>query len=130
MANNRERIDAGWSQPTPVPAPKKSDAALAWSRSHRANDTESELDVTARLELLDDLMFAAIDGDPVALDHAADAWSATLSDLGDTAVEESRQQYMRRAQTVWHSLRCEPNHPPHKVFAAIEIISLLAAKNR
>jgi hypothetical protein len=130
MANNRERIDAGWSQPTLVPAPKQSDAALVRSRAQRANHTESELDVTARLEWLDDLMFAAIDGDPVALDHAADAWSATLSDLGDTAVEESRQQYMRRAQTVWHSLRCEPNHPPHKVFAAIEIISLLAAKNR
>jgi hypothetical protein len=25
-------------------------------------------------------------------------------------------------------LRHQPNHPPHKVFAAIEIISLLAAK--
>ena len=30
----------------------------------------------ARLEWLDDLMFAAIDGDPVALDCAADAWRA------------------------------------------------------
>jgi len=41
-------------------------------------------------------------------------------------LEESRLQYMRHAQTVWHSLREQANHPPHKVFAAIEIISLLA----
>jgi hypothetical protein len=29
---------------------------------------------------------------------------------------------------VWNELRSQPNHPPHKVFAAIEVISLLAAK--
>jgi hypothetical protein len=29
---------------------------------------------------------------------------------------------------VWNELRNQPNHPPHKVFAAIEVISLLAAK--
>jgi hypothetical protein len=84
----------------------------------------------ARLEWLDDLMFAAIDGDPVALDCAADAWRKTQDELGISALEESRQQYLRRAQSVWHSLRHEPNHPPHKIFAAIEIISLLAGKGR
>jgi hypothetical protein len=31
---------------------------------------------------------------------------------------------------VWHSLRRQPNHPPHRVFAAIEMISLLAGKAR
>ncbi len=51
-----------------------------------------------------------------------------VDELGESALEESRQQYLRRAQSVWHTLRHEPNHPPHKVFAAIEIISLLAAK--
>ena len=51
-------------------------------------------------------------------------------ELGEPALEESRQQYVRRAQTVWRTLRCEPNHPPHKVFAAIEIISLLAGRMR
>ena len=75
-------------------------------------------------------MFAAIEGDPVALDHAADAWHSTRDELGDIALEESRLQYMRRAQTIWHNLRSEPNHPPHKIFAAIEIISLLATKGR
>ena len=85
-------------------------------------------DVTARLEWLDDLMFAAIEGDPVALEAAAEAWNKTLGDLGAETVEESRRQYLRRAQSVWEDLRHTPNHTPHKVFAAIEVISLLAGK--
>ena len=86
----------------------------------------SDLDPTARLEWLDDLMFAAIDGDPVALDYAADAWQKTRDELGDTAVEESRSNTCGMLKRC--GIRCEtqPNHPPHKVFAAIEIISLLA----
>jgi hypothetical protein len=89
---------------------------------------ELDAEIVARLEWLDDLMFAAIDGDPAALDNAAEAWNQVREELGDAALEESRQQYMRRAQSIWNALRSQPDHPPHKVFAAIEIISLLAKK--
>jgi hypothetical protein len=94
----------------------------------RLNHSETDPDLIARLEGLDDLIFAAIEGDAVALENAADAWRKMLHDHGAEAMEESRRQYLRCAQTVWHALRHEPNHPPHKVFAAIEIISLLAGK--
>jgi hypothetical protein len=87
-------------------------------------------DVTSRLEWLDDLMFAAIEGDPAALEAAAGAWKQALGELGPQAIEESRLQYLRRAQCVWNELRHKPNHPPHKVFAAIEVISLLVHKSR
>jgi hypothetical protein len=90
--------------------------------------TESDPDIVSRLEWLDDVIFAAIDGDPAALDGAAAAWKKAVEELGHRAVEESRLQYMRRAQCVWNNLRHEPNHPPHKVFAAIEVISILAGK--
>jgi hypothetical protein len=50
----------------------------------------------------------------------------TIKAVQPMAVEESRQQYLRCARGVWHSLRYQPNHPPHRVFAAIEVISLLA----
>ncbi len=130
LRNEHERVDAGWRQPTSNSSPKNHGEAFEGPHPHRPYYAEAEIDATTRLEWLDDLMFAAIDGDPVALDGAADAWHTTLDELGDTALEESRVQYMRRAQTVWHSLRGEPNHPPHKVFAAIEIISLLAGRTR
>ena len=92
------------------------------------NTGDAHADVNAQLEWLDDLMFAAIDGDPAALQEAADAWKKALAELGTDVVEESRHQYLRRAQSVWSALRHQPNHPPHKVFAAIEMISLLAGK--
>ena len=95
---------------------------------HRLERSETDPDVVARLEWLDDLMFAAIDGDAGSLETVGDAWKNILGELGWEAVEESRRQYLRRAQSVWNELRHQPNHPPHKVFAAIEIISLLAGK--
>ena len=128
--HEREHFEHALLQPAAAPAPKHESAAFGWSHPPRSCNSESEIDPVARLEWLDDLMFAAIDGDPVALDCAADAWQKTQRELGTTALEESRQQYLRRAQSVWHSLRVEPNHPPHKVFAAIEIISLLAGRSR
>jgi hypothetical protein len=114
-----------------APHPPSGDAgALHFGRAHtvQLQHSETNPDVVSRLEWLDDLMFAAIDGDPAALEGAASAWKKTLEELGIRAVEESRLQYLRRAQSVWNALRNEPNHPPHKVFAAIEVISLLAGK--
>ena len=99
-----------------------------FSAAYWFTNYDTQPDITARLEWLDDLMFAAIDGNPVALEAAADAWHKSVDELGLQAVEESRLQYLRRAQRVWNSLRHQPNHPPHKVFAAIEVISLLAGR--
>ena len=121
----------GWSTATgfdPCAEPRTAQAFDVAASSSRVSMPKRNSTPSARLEWLDDLMFAAIDGDPVALDYAADAWHKTRDELGDAALEESRLQYMRHAQTVWHSLRGQPNHPPHKVFAAIEIISLLAGR--
>jgi hypothetical protein len=100
-------------------------ASLAPPRIDR-EDTDPE--ILSRLEWLDDLMFAAINGDPISLQTAADAWHQVVQELGTDVLEESRRQYLRHAQSVWHELRSTPNHPPHKVFAAIEIISLLAGR--
>lgn len=97
-------------------------------RPHTPFRAETRPDVIAQLEWLDDLMFAAIDGDPVALEAAALAWHQTVDELGVEATEESRHQYLRRAQSVWCGLRCQPDHPPHKDLAAIEVISLLAGR--
>lgn len=95
---------------------------------HLLSREETQPEVIARLEWLDDLMFAAIDGDANSLQAATDAWRKTRDELGAAAVEESRQQYVRCAQGVWHSLRLQPNHAPDKIFAAIEVISLLTTR--
>jgi hypothetical protein len=86
---------------------------------------ETRPDVIAQLEALDDIIFAAIEGDPGALQESSEAWHRAVSDLGHDAVEETRRQYLRHAQNVWEELRHQKIQPPHKIFAAIEIIGLL-----
>jgi hypothetical protein len=97
---------------------------------HHVEHTETRPEIVAKLEWLDDLMFAAIEGDPVALETAADAWRKTVDELGRPTLEESRHQYLRRAQIVWGTLRLDPHHSRERVLATIEIISLLAGKSR
>jgi hypothetical protein len=130
LPHEREPYEHVVFHPASLPKSTRERATFSWSHPPTSCNDDQEVDPVARLEWLDDLMFAAIDGDPVALDCASDAWQKTRDALGESALEESRRQYVRRAQTIWHALREEPNHPPHKVFAAIEIISLLASKSR
>ena len=91
---------------------------------------ETRPDVIAQLEALDDVIFAAIDGDPGALELSVSAWRQALAELGHDAIEETRRQYLRHAQSVWESLRHQPAQPTHKIFAAIEIIGLLVNSER
>ena len=110
-------------EPAAEAVPNESDRLPA----HLHRD-ETEPEIVARLEMLDDVIFAAIEGDAVAMEMAADTWHTALAELGPAVVDESRRQYLRHAQTVWETLRHQPNHPPHKLFAAIEIISLLSGR--
>src|SRR5687768_13569407 len=75
---------------------------------HHLEHQQTDPDVLARLEWLDDLMFEAIEGDPVALETAIDAWRKSVEELGIAVLEESRNQYLRRAQSVWNELRSQP----------------------
>ena len=104
----------------------------AHGSSHPPNWTREETrpDVIARLEALDDVIFAAIDGDPSALQQSGDVWQRAVAELGHDTIEETRRQYLRHAQGVWESLRHQEVQPPHKIFAAIEIIGLLVNAER
>jgi hypothetical protein len=53
------------------------------------------------LERLDDLAFEAISGDAAALEKLADAWPKAIQGLNPHAVDETREQYLRRALAVW-----------------------------
>jgi hypothetical protein len=91
---------------------------------------ETRPEVIVQLEALDDVIFAAIDGDPAALQESSAAWQRAVDELGHETIEETRRQYLRHAQGVWESLRHQQVQPPHKIFAAIEIIGLLVNAER
>lgn len=97
------------------------------SQRHFSPDgSQLPTEVVERLEALDDVIFAAIDGNARALQDACFAWETAVRDLGWEVVEESRQQYLRCAQSIWDESRRHPDDSPHYPFAAIEIIGLLA----
>jgi hypothetical protein len=81
--------------------------------------------VIDQLELLDDTIFEALNGDVTALERSAGVWGSALQNLGAEILEESRQQYLRQAETEWQRHRLQPSHSLPKVFTALEIISLL-----
>lgn len=112
----------------PLPVDLRAAENECAAHPYRVVHGEASPEVVARLEWLDDLMFAAIEGDPVALEAAVRAWQRTVDELGAEAVEESRRQYLRRAQNVWNAIRQYPDPGSQRTFAAIEIISLLARR--
>ncbi len=81
--------------------------------------------VMDQLEVLDDTIFKAIDGDVTALERSAGVWESALKNLGAELLEESRQQYLRQAEAQWQRLRLQSGYSLPKVFTALEIISLL-----
>jgi hypothetical protein len=81
--------------------------------------------VIDQLEVLDDTIFEAINGDVTALERSMGAWESALQNLGAELLEESRQQYLRQAEDQWKRLRLQSGHSLPKVFTALEIISLL-----
>ena len=52
--------------------------------------------VIDQLEVLDDTIFEAINGDVTALERSAGVWESSLQNLGAEILEESRQQYLRQ----------------------------------
>jgi hypothetical protein len=88
-------------------------------------DEPSE-EVVRRLEELDDSVFAALEGDAAALDRSVRLWRAVTAEFDPEVVAESREQYLRRAETVWNESRTDPVGSLPRAFAAIEVMNLLA----
>ena len=123
--NSTSRFDHQTSFASPVHWESLQNGELLNSDPEAPTQSLAE-DVIERLEALDDVIFAAIDGDPDALDSAAATWQCTLSELGPETLEESRQQYLRFAKSVWEANREHRDNAPAHPFAAIEIIGILA----
>lgn len=79
----------------------------------------------ARIEALDDTVFAALAGDPAALDQVADLWRRLKRDAPRHLVEESREQYIRHAENLCRQYRDEPLDTLGRAFAAVEILAMM-----
>lgn len=99
--------------------------ATAATRNEHAHDAESPA-VRERLEALDDAMFAAIDGNPDALEKARALWLDSVCVLLPALIEESREQYLRYAAEVTRKFGAHELRDPATAIVALEIFDLLA----
>jgi hypothetical protein len=84
---------AGTSESTNAARPKT-------PRPSKALDPNSPV-VLEKLEYLDDLVFAAINGCGRSLEAVQMVWPEVLAELGDELVAESREQYLRYSLSIW-----------------------------
>ena len=80
-----------------------------------------------RLEELDDMVFAALDGNADALDRELTNCGRTSPrELDPPLVAESQAQYARHARSVWDASRSNPEASLTRAFAALEVLGLVA----
>lgn len=77
------------------------------------------------LELLDDLVYGAINGRPDSLAELTVLWPSLLNHLGPQRLDESREQYLRFALSIWSDYLADPECGAKRAAAALDVICLL-----
>lgn len=111
------------------PAPRGKQPSPSSTATATASRTSSvacaDPEVTDKLELLDDLVFEAIEGKREALAKLRKAWPLILASLGAEAIEESRLLYVERATAVWAQHNSGVLRQPDLAAAALEVLTLI-----
>jgi len=83
-------------------------------------------EVLEKLEMLDDVVFEAIDGRQEAMDRLRETWSRLHDELGDELLADSREQYLRHALSIWQG-SIEPGgvREAARAIAALEVLCIL-----
>jgi hypothetical protein len=83
-------------------------------------------EVVEKLEHLDDLVYEAISGQARAMEQLHTLWPRLVKELGDQALAESREQYLRHALSVWGEC-AEVNgiRNPARANQALDVLCLL-----
>ncbi len=77
------------------------------------------------LERIDDLVFAAISGDLSALAELQVLWPCVVGDLDPDVVEQSREQYLRCALSIWSQAVEAHVKQPERAISAIDVLCVL-----
>ena len=77
------------------------------------------------LERIDDLVFTAIDGDDRSLGELQVLWPMVAAELNEDLVEQSREQYLRCALSIWTECVEGEVRRPERAVAAIDVLCVL-----
>jgi GTPase-associated protein 1 len=126
--------DSGDQAAQSVPAPTENLSGRA-SHDGRLNDgllnSPSELldvhsaETVQLLEKLDDCVFDAISGDQRALTEVVRLWPEVVQAIGPSKIEESREQYLRYALSIWESCLEEGLREPKRAVASLQVLNVL-----
>jgi hypothetical protein len=107
------------------PAATATAATATLSRPSQHLDPDSP-EVLAKLEMLDDMVFDAINGRSVAIDRLRKLWVGMQKELGLDLFAESREQYLRYALSVWEQgIEREDASDPANALLALEVLCVL-----
>jgi hypothetical protein len=87
-------------------------------------DVESP-ETLERLERLDDVVFDAMTGDERALEEMSRLWPQLMEELGADKLEESREQYLRYALSIWETCLDDGLRDHDRALASLQVLSVL-----
>jgi hypothetical protein len=88
-------------------------------------DVDDQWSVTECLEQLDDVVFDALRGSPAALAHLELLWPSAIGSLGYDVLAESREQYLRKALSIWHDFFDAEGRRSDSAMAALDVLCVL-----
>jgi GTPase-associated protein 1, N-terminal domain type 2 len=86
---------------------------------------EQPAEVLELLERIDDLVFDAISGDPKALAELEVLWPLATTQLDETLVEQSREQYLRCALSICSDFSESGVQRPERAVSAVDVLCVL-----
>ncbi|MEX0977665.1 MAG: hypothetical protein WDZ48_02365, partial [Pirellulales bacterium] len=86
---------------------------------------EQPAEVLELLERIDDLVFGAISGDHQALAELEVLWPMAASQLDETLVEQSREQYLRCALSICSDFAEGGVQRPERALSAVDVLCVL-----
>ncbi len=83
-------------------------------------------EILERLERLDDLVYAAMDGQGAAMESLRAYWPKVAAELEEEILAESREQYLRYAMSIWEGC-VDPDgiRNPGRAVRALDVLCLL-----
>lgn len=119
--DGRQRAHAAHRLTVPVNVAAASAPARGVPPSETLNPDSPE--ILDSLERLDDSVFDAISGDGAAMETFRRLWPQLRGQLGDPLLQESREQYLRYALSIWE--QCTAIDAVRNAERAIQVLEVL-----
>jgi hypothetical protein len=125
FGSSTQRADAPHARTQPAVASGPTPASQASIDARAAISADLSPAVVELLERMDDLVFSAIGGDLRALGELEVLWPLAALELGEEAIEQTREQYLRCALSIWTQDGDGKLQRSERAVSAIDVLCVL-----